>query len=67
MRNTIFVLGLLLVATMGSLSKEKITNKLRFTVSTGKEESTFEIGLFGAVVPKTVENFRLLCNGELGE
>ena len=36
-----------------------MTNKVAFEIEiNGKSEGTIEIGLFGDVVPKTVENFR---------
>lgn len=63
----IAVLALAAVASADTLENQVVTKKVRFTVTfDGKEPSYIEIGLFGDVVPKTVENFRALCTGELG-
>lgn len=49
------------------LSKENITNKVVFEISIdGKYEGKITLGLFGDVVPNTVENFRALATGEKG-
>lgn len=71
MNKAFFLLVILAVSALGSsssLKNEKVTKTVKFTVTfDGKDRSEIEIGLFGDIVPKTVENFRALCTGEMGE
>jgi len=63
----LFVSACLISLASADLSKEKVTHKIGITFEADGEtlgEAVF--GLFGEVVPKTVENFRALCTGENG-
>lgn len=64
----ILLLSILCVFALGGpLSSEKVTHKLKVGVTIdGKDVGEFTLGLFGEVVPKTVENFRAICTGETG-
>jgi len=54
-----------LALSLAQLSKETVTDKVFFGISiNGEEKGEIEIGLFGKVVPKTVNNFATLCSGE---
>jgi len=47
---------------------QKVTHKVVFSIGIdGESAGEVEFGLFGDVVPKTVENFRSLCVGDRGK
>lgn len=57
----------LIVVGMIKCDEPEITHKTFFDVEIdGKSAGRITFGLFGKVVPKTVENFRALCTGENG-
>ncbi|KAK6136619.1 hypothetical protein DH2020_029652 [Rehmannia glutinosa] len=73
----IFVAALVLILLASSFSRQEgenveddyeITHRIFLDVDIDKQRiGRITIGLYGQVVPKTVENFRALCTGELGK
>jgi len=65
-RSELKMIGGMLSGLFGKKDAE-ITQSVFFDIEIGgKEAGRIEMGLYGSVVPKTVENFKQLCTGEPG-
>ena len=64
----IIIICLLTIGVFSQLSSQVVTHKVKIGVTiNGEDAGDITLGLYGKVVPKTVENFRALCTGEKGK
>ena len=56
------------ITHLNRLADQTVTHVLEVTIDIeGAEAGKFYLAMFGEVVPKTVENFRALCTGDVKE
>ena len=68
MKSVFLLLGLLWLAAARHHPTETITHKVYFDLAIdGTPAGRVVMGLYGKLVPKTVQNFRGLCTGEFGK